>query len=106
MTEVEICGGGHRTRLRQLSTCVSMGCPPPPYIKEWRRGRAGLLWRAQGGSPTPSRSRFPPFPSWSRRRRKRERERRKGGPPPLPIRIGHGGGTHLGHLLLSSTMAH
>ena len=24
-----------------------MGCPPPPYIKEWRRGRAGpLLLRA------------------------------------------------------------
>src|SRR5215216_5161871 len=61
MTEVEICGGGHRTRLRQLSTYVSMGCPPPPYIKEWRRGAAGLMGCAPRRIPTPTRSRFPPF---------------------------------------------
>ena len=43
MTEVEYGGGGHRTRLRndhRDQLCV-LGCPLPPYIKEWRRGRAG-----------------------------------------------------------------
>ena len=52
---------GHRTRLR--STCVSMGCPFPPYIQEWRRGGSALIGGTQGGSPTPSRSRFPVTPS-------------------------------------------
>ena len=31
--------GGHHTRLKINDQLVSMGCPPPPYIKEWRRGR-------------------------------------------------------------------
>ena len=43
-----------------INLCV-YGVPPPPYINEWRRGRAGpLLWRALG-SATPTRSRIPPF---------------------------------------------
>ena len=51
ITEVEYGGGGHRTRLGEInrSTCVSMGCPPPPYIKEWRRVPAGLMRRAPRG---------------------------------------------------------
>ena len=28
-----------------VNLCVH-GVPPPPYIKEWRRGRTGPLWRA------------------------------------------------------------
>ena len=64
------------------STCASMGCPLPVY-KGVEEGKAGPLYGApKGGSPTPSRSRFRPFPSWSRRRWKRERGRRKGGQPP------------------------
>src|SRR5215216_268730 len=104
MTEVEICGGGHRTRLRQLSTCVSMGCPPPLYIKEWRRERAGPLWRAQGGSPTPTRSRTPPSLVGVGEERKREKERRKGGRPPRPKPIRFGPrGAHPTAPLLPST---
>ena len=56
------------------------------YIKEWRRGRAGpLLWHALG-SPTPTGSRIPPFPSSRSRREGRGREkRRKEGAQPLPL---------------------
>ena len=45
MTEVVNCGGGHRTRLRQLILCV-LGCPQPPYIKE-ERGRPADPCRAR-----------------------------------------------------------
>ena len=47
MTEVVNCGGGHRTRLRQLILCV-LGCPLPPYIKE-ERGRPAGPCRARQG---------------------------------------------------------
>src|SRR3954471_10732095 len=63
-------GGGHRTRLRERSrrsTCVSLGCPPPPYIKEWRRGRGPAPMARPGGVLLPLGVGFPPFPSWSRR---------------------------------------
>ena len=71
-----------------------MGCPPPPYIKEWRRGPAKRRRRAQGGSPTPTGSRTPSFPCPSRRGgRKGESRGRKGGrPPPCPIRTPRGRG--------------
>ena len=76
---------GHRTRLGEInrSTCVSMGCPPPPYIKEWRRGGAGsLLWRALG-SPTPTGSRIPPFHvvGVGEKEREKRREARRGRSP-------------------------
>ena len=48
MTEVDYGGGGHRTRLREINdqlVCLQ-GVPPSPYIKEWRRGRAGPLYGA------------------------------------------------------------
>ena len=45
MTEVDYGGGGHRTRLRDQLLCLQ-GVPPSPYIKEWRRGRAGPLYGA------------------------------------------------------------
>src|SRR3990170_8272126 len=85
MTEVEICGGGHRTRLRQLSTCVSMGCPPPPYIKEWRRGGPALsMARPRGGVLLPVGVGFPPsLVGVGEEGRGREGEG-KGGPAPTP----------------------
>src|SRR5215216_3806090 len=91
MTEVEICGGGHHTRLRQLSTCVSKGVPPSPVYKG-----------ARGGGRRPHRVRpkggillllgvVSPFPSPTKRGRKEEEGRRKEGagpPSPKPIRFG------------------
>ena len=82
MTEVEYGGGGHRTRLK-INLCV-YGVPPPPYIKEGRRGPAGHKGRAQGGNPTPSRSRFPPFLVQVGEEGRRGRGRGKEGPRPLP----------------------
>ena len=53
-------GAPHTAKRSMINLCV-YGVPPPPYIKEWTRGRAGpLLWRALG-SPTRTGSRFPPF---------------------------------------------
>ena len=58
MTEVCNCGEGHRTRLK--STCVSMGCPLPTYIKEGGEEEAAKEEEAcLGGNPTPSM--IPPF---------------------------------------------
>ena len=68
MTEVEYGGGGHRTRLGEInkSTCLSMGCPLPQYIKEERRGGAGPLSMARPrGVLLPPRVGFP-FPSRTR----------------------------------------
>ena len=89
MTEVCFCGGGHHTRLR-INLCV-YGVPPPPYIKEGRRGPAGLMVRPQGGIPIATRSRFPPFPSPSRRGEEGEEEKNGRGLAPLPYWIGLGG---------------
>ena len=63
--------------------CVSMGCPPAPVYKGARgRGPAKGRWRAQGGSPTPTGSRTPPF-LVGIGEGKGEGERRKGAPPSL-----------------------
>ena len=77
-----------------------MGCPPPPYINEWRRGGPSLYGVPKGGSPTPSRTRFPPSLVGVG-------EEGKGPPNPSLIWIGLGGrAPPPGRLLLSSTMAH
>ena len=107
-TQVDYGGGGHRTRLKdQLINLCVYGVPPPPYIKEWRRGRAGpLLWRALG-SPTPTRSRIPPIPSSRSRRegRGREKRRKEGAPPPPLVQFGLGkGGTR--HLWPALSLLH
>ena len=52
--------------------------PPPPYIKEGRRGLAGLMVRPQRGIPTATRSRFPPFPSPTRRGKEGEEGKKEG----------------------------
>ena len=44
-----------------------MGCPPPPYIREWRRGGPALSIARPRGVLLPPGVGFPPFPSWSRR---------------------------------------
>src|SRR4051812_41687697 len=101
MTEVEICGGGHCTRLR--SNCVSMGCAPPPYMKGWRRGPTGLLGRSpKGGILLLPGVGTPPFLVLIGGGRKGERGGRKGGPAPLLIRIGLGWGL----LLAFSSLFH
>src|SRR3954471_6297177 len=53
----DYAGGGHRTRLRERSrrsTCVSIGCPLPPYIKECRRGESALSMARPRGVLLPS----------------------------------------------------
>src|SRR5215216_1832138 len=60
MIEVCTCGEGHRTRLRE-STCV-FGVPLASVYKGGRRRRpAKAKVRPRRGSPTPTRSRTPPF---------------------------------------------
>ena len=97
MTEVDYGGGGHRTRLKDqlINLCVH-GVPPPPYIKGWRRGRAGppmarpreVLLPPGVGSPL-FLVEVGALPSRSRRGRKER------GLAPFPIRIGLGGGARL-----------
>ena len=85
---------------------VSLGCPPPPYIKEWRRGGPALSRRAQGGIPTPGGSRIPPSLVGVGEEGRGEGEKeRKGGLAPLPIRIGLGGHPLLCFFSLLSTKA-
>ena len=61
MTEVDYGGGGHRTRLRTMSVVCSRVPPAPVY--KGARGEAGrpLGHAKEGRSPSPSRSRSPPF---------------------------------------------
>ena len=63
-----------------VNLCV-YGVPPPPYIKEWRRGRADPLWRAPRGVLLPPGVGFPPFPSWIRREGRGRKVEGKGGLP-------------------------
>ena len=111
--EVNYGGGGHRTRLRdQEINCSVYGVPLPPYIKEQGRERRPARRRRARRSPTPTGSRTPSFPSWSRRRGKEEVERRKekGGRRPLPFPNsdwGKGGrAPPLARLSSSTTWAH
>ena len=85
-----------------------MGCPPPPYIKEPGGGGGRPRRARQGGSPTPTGSRTPFFPSWNRRRGERGgRGEGKGGPLLVLFGLGRGGGAaHLLPPLLFSLRAH
>ena len=73
----------------------------PPYIKEPREGGGRPRRGAPRGSPTPTGSRTPFFPSWIRRRGKRRKRERKGGgaPPPSLVLFGLGRGGARGPLL-------
>ena len=72
-------GAPHTAKI-MINVCV-YGVPPPPYIKEWRRG-AGPLYGAPWGSPF--QVVVGALPSRSRRGRKEERGRKErgAGPPP------------------------
>ena len=94
MTEVENCGGGHHTWLRNQLVCL-WGAPSPIY-KDVEEGAAGLMGCAPRGEPTPSRSRIPPFLDLlggGRKERGRERERGVAPPSPSPIWTPLGGAT-------------
>ena len=92
MTEVDYGGGGHRTWLETINLCVH-GVPPSPVYKGVEEGEGAGLSRRTQGSPTPTRSRIPPFlvelgalpSSRSRREGKGKEKRRKEGAPPLPL---------------------
>ena len=84
MTEVENCGGGHRTRLK-INLCL-YGVPPPPYIKEGRRRPASPKGRAQGGVEFYSKYELvPPFLVQVGEEGRRGRGRGKEGPRPPPL---------------------
>ena len=81
---------------RSTDQLVSRGAPLPPYIKE-KGGRRPARRRArQGGSSTPTGSRNPPFPCWSRRGKEgREEEKEKGGAAPILVQFRlEGNGVH------------
>ena len=73
----------------------------PPYIKEPRGGGGRPRRGTPGGSPTPTGSRTPFFPSWRRRRGERggRGKGKGGGRPPLLVLFGLGRGGARGHLL-------
>ena len=82
-------GGGHCTRLRdlkdQLLLCLEV--PPAPVYKGAREGRGRPRRRArQGGSPTPTGSRIPPFLVGVGEKERGGEEEGKGGCTPCPIR--------------------
>ena len=107
MTEVEICGGGHRTRLNNQLVCL-WGAPSHVY-KGGEEGRAGpLMARPRGGVLLLVGVGFPPsLVGVGEEGRGRGREGKGGRPPPNSDWAWGGGGfPHLGRLLLSSTMAH
>ena len=90
---------------------MSRGAPLLPYIKEQGGGGGRPGRRRAMGSPTPTGSRTPPLPCWSRRGEgRRERGKGKGGAaPPLLVQFGPGGRRRVAHLWLPlslSTKAH
>ena len=75
-----------------MINCCVYGVPLPPYIKEQGGGRRPRRRARQGGSPTPTGSRTPPF-LVGVGKGKGEGERRKGAPPSLgQFRLVHGEG--------------
>ena len=104
MTEVEYGGRGHRTRLRndhEDQLVCSRVLPAPVYKGPKGRGRPAKEG-APRGSPTPTGSRTPFFPSWNRRRGERGgRGEGKGGGcrPPSLVLFGLGRGGERGPLL-------
>src|SRR5215216_3671398 len=87
MIEVCNCGEGHRTRLRE-STCVCWVPLASVYKGGGRGGRPRGKGAAKGESPTPTRSRTPPFLV---QQGKEGEDKKEGGgrpPSPKPIRFG------------------
>src|SRR5215216_5985084 len=106
MIEVCNCGEGHRTRLRE-STCVYWVPLASVYKGGRKRRPAKGTGAAKEGSPTPTRSRTPPFPSPTRKRGRREEGRRGPAPSHKPIRFGPRGARPYSSLAAPfSTKAH
>ena len=105
MTEVEISGGGHCTRLRDQLVCL-WGAPSPVYkgVEEGAGQPHGA--RPKGGNPTPTRSRFPPFLVQLGGEGKGRGEEGKGGRPPPQFGWALGGRPSSWPSPLSSTKAH
>ena len=92
MIEVDYGGGGHRTRLKINDQLVCIGVPPPPYIKELGGRRPARRRAHQGGSPTPTGSRTPPFlVGVGEGGKEGEKRKERGAPPPLLVQFGLGG---------------
>ena len=101
MTEVEMCGGGHRTWLR--NQLVSLWGAPSPIYKGVEEGGGPALYGAPWRSPTPTGSRIPPsLVGVGEEGRRREGEG-KGGWPPTQFGLGLGEGRAL-HLATSSSL--
>ena len=107
MTEVEICGGGHRTRVRNQLVCY--GVSPAPEYKGAREEEAGPRRRARQGESYSHREYDSFFPSPTRRRgERREVEKEgRGGPRPKPfVQFGLGLGGARATSWLLPTKAH
>ena len=65
-----------------INLCV-YEVPPSPIYKGVEEGGGPALYGVPWRSPTPTGSRIPPFPSWTRREGRGEREEGKGGAAPL-----------------------
>ena len=84
--------GAPHTAKRSMINCCVYGVHPSPVYKGVEEGAAKGRRHAQGGSPTPTGSRTPPF-LVGVGEGKGEGERRKGAPPfPSPIRTRPWGG--------------
>ena len=89
---------------------MSLGCPLPRIYRSKGEGGRPMEEARQGGSPTPTGSRTPSFPCWTRRRGEGGgREEGKGGAAPSPCPIRTRGEGHVAlpwPPLLFSTKAH
>ena len=100
-------GAPHTAKRSMINLCV-YGVPPPPYIKEWRRGEGRPSMARPGGVLLPPGVGFPPpFPSWNRIREGERGEREgRGAPPPSPCPIRTRGGGARGPALATSPLFH
>ena len=64
-----------------INLCV-YGVPPSPVYKGVEEGEGRPSYGAPWRSPTPTGSRIPPFPSWTRREGRGREGGMKGGAPP------------------------
>ena len=104
MTEVEICGGGHRTWLRDCLLCLWV--PPPHVYKGGREEEAGQEEvRPRGGVLLQVGFAPPPLSYYYKEKGGKRRGREgKGGRPPTLTQFGLGlGGARL-HLAAASSL--